>query len=384
MPTKPILTDLEQRFKKVQEKDLKHEQAEEVLLKREEEYRNLFDSIPDPVTIIQENQSVLLNKEFTRVLGYDHHDIEKGLSPSDMVVGDQDKKIMHERVKRRFDGKEVTPEHHIVTMATKDGRHIPFEAKGTLIRYNGRPADLVVFRDVTERKKADELIHALTQRLIKAQENERQKISCELHDSVAQDLSASRIACEMLLEDEVGVSSEGRQKLSELSETLRTTIINVRDMSYDLRPPGLEALGLVQTLYQYCMNFSEKSMLKVDFKSAGVDKLNINFDTGINLYRIVQESLSNIRKHATAEKVIIKLVFSFPNIILRIEDDGKGFNVQERMAEVFKEKRMGLQSIEQRVSLLEGKLDIQSRPMKGTKILIKIPYNPQVPAKGAT
>jgi len=124
------------------------------------------------------------------------------------------------------------------------------------------------------------------------------------------------------------------------------------------------------------MDFAEKNVLKVDFKSAGVDKLRFNFDTEINLYRIVQEGLSNIRNHAEAGNVIIKLVFSFPNIILRIEDDGKGFNMQERMEAAFKEKRMGLQNIEQRVSLLEGEMDIQSRQMKGTKILIKIPYNP--------
>ena len=374
MATKPTYEELEQRLEKVQEEDLKRKQTEEAVQKRELEFRNLFDSIPDPVTIIQENQSVLLNKEFTRLLGYDQNDIEKGLSPSDMIEEDEDKEIMQKRVERRFAGEKIAPEYHIVTLAAKDGQTIAFEAKGTLIRYNGRPADLVVFRDITKHKKADELIHALTQQLIKAQENERQKISRELHDRVAQDLSASRIACEMLLDDDLIPSSEGRQRLSDLSETLRTTIMNVRDLSYDLRPPGLEVLGLVRTLYQYCMDFAEKNTPKVDFKSAGVDKLKFNFDTEINLYRIVQEGLSNIRNHAEAGNVIIKLVFSFPNIILRIEDDGKGFNMQERKEAAFKEKRMGLQSIEQRVSLLDGKMNIQSSPMEGTKILIKIPY----------
>jgi len=376
MATKPTYEELEQRLEKVQEEDLKRKQTEEAVQKRELEFRNLFDSIPDPVTIIQENQSVLLNKEFTRLLGYDQNDIEKGLSPSDIIGEDEDKEIMQKRVERRFAGEKIAPEYHIVTLVGKDDQTIPFEAKGTLIRYNGRPADLVVFRDIAKHKKADELIHALTQQLIKAQENERQKISRELHDRVAQDLSAARIACEMLLDNELGVSSEGHQRLSDLSETLRTTIMNVRDLSYDLRPPGLESLGLVRTLYQYCMDFAEKNVLKVDFKSAGVDKLRFNFDTEINLYRIVQEGLSNIRNHAEAGNVMIKLVFSFPNIILRIEDDGKGFSMQERMEAAFKEKRMGLQNIEQRVSLLEGEMDIQSRQMKGTKISIKIPYNP--------
>ena len=115
MSTKPFFTELEQRLTKVQEKDRRDKRTEEVLLKRDEEYRNLFDSIPDPVTIIQENQSVLLNKEFTRVLGYDHHDIEKGLRPSDMVVGDKDKEITQERIEKRFAGKKEVSIRSIFT-----------------------------------------------------------------------------------------------------------------------------------------------------------------------------------------------------------------------------------------------------------------------------
>jgi len=163
MTTKPTYEELEQRLKKLQEEDFKRKQTEEAVQKREQEYRNLFDSIPDPVTIIQENKSVLLNKEFTRLLGYDHNDVEKGLKPSDMIAKDEDKKIMRKRVERRFAGEKVAPEYHIVTLAAKDGQTIAFEAKGTLIRYKGRPADLVVFRDITKHKKADALIHALTQ-----------------------------------------------------------------------------------------------------------------------------------------------------------------------------------------------------------------------------
>jgi signal transduction histidine kinase len=136
----------------------------------------------------------------------------------------------------------------------------------------------------------------------------------------------------------------------------------------------LDQLGLVQTVYQYCEDFSEKYGLNVDFFSAGMDDLKLDFDTEINIYRLIQEGLNNIKKHADASRVTIRLVASFPNIILRIEDDGKGFDVEGRLLRASKEKRMGIGSMVERASLLNGNLRIQSRLMEGTKILVEIPY----------
>ena len=95
----------------------------------------------------------------------------------------------------------------------------------------------------------------------------------------------------------------------------------------------------------------------------------------INLYRLLQEGLNNVRKHADAGRVIVKLVGVYPNIILRIEDDGKGFDVQAREEALDSEKRMGLRSMRERVNLLQGKMTIQSRPMQSTKVLIHFPFN---------
>jgi signal transduction histidine kinase len=145
-------------------------------------------------------------------------------------------------------------------------------------------------------------------------------------------------------------------------------------MAYDLHPPGLYQFGLVHTAYQYCEEFSEKHQIDIDFVAAGLEDLKIPADTEINLYRLIQEALWNIQKHADATKATVKLVASFPNIILRIEDDGTGFNVRKRLAEASKEKRMGLRSMKERVGLLNGKMKIQSRPKEGAKIFIEVPY----------
>ena len=112
----------------------------------------------------------------------------------------------------------------------------------------------------------------------------------------------------------------------------------------------------------------------MDFQSAGIHKLIFDSNTEIHLYRLVQEGLNNIRKHAHAKRATIKMVGASPNIILRIQDDGKGFDVKARQLKLDKEKRMGLRSMKERVKLLHGRMTIQSRPTKGTKILITYPF----------
>jgi signal transduction histidine kinase len=151
-------------------------------------------------------------------------------------------------------------------------------------------------------------------------------------------------------------------------------ITSVRDLSYDLRPPGLDDMGLVPALAMYCDDFSEKSGVQVDFTAAGIDNFNLNSDIEIHIYRLVQEGLNNIRKHADARRAVVKLVGSFPHIILRIKDDGKGFDVAERARSPASQKRMGLRSMAERVNLLNGQMTVQSRPMQGTKIDIKFPF----------
>lgn len=231
---------------------------------------------------------------------------------------------------------------------------------------------IVCVLDITDRKRAEEHIHALTHELIKAQESERQVISRELHDRVAQDLSYLKIACETLFDNQPPVSTEVKQRVEEISKRLRGTIMAVRDLSYDLRPPGLDQWGLVETISQYCEEFSERSGLLVDFTCGGMDGLRLDFDPEINLYRLVQEGLNNIWKHAEASHSTVSLVVAYPSIILRIMDDGKGFDVEKRLAAVDTEKRMGLRSMDERVRLLGGKMRINSG-MRGTKITIKIP-----------
>ena len=243
----------------------------------------------------------------------------------------------------------------------------------------------VYAHDITDTKQAAVRIHTLTHDLINAQENERERISRDLHDRVAQDLSTSRIICETLFDNHTdNVPDEIIVRVSKLSRMLQKTIQNIRDIAYDLRPPILDQLGLAKAVFRYCEEFSETENIPVEFHSIGVDNLNLGLDTEINLYRIIQEALNNIRKHAGATHVRINMVASFPNLILRITDNGCGFDLKYLKTARVNRKRMGLRSMAERASLLNGKLDIQSKPDAGTRILIEIPFSSKKTASPET
>ena len=229
--------------------------------------------------------------------------------------------------------------------------------------------------NITDQKQAEEHIHFLTQQLMKTQESERQTLSRELHDSVAQELSATKIHCDLLLKDPtLSISSDLKPKISEISTALHNSINTVRNLAYYLRPSFLDDLGIIEALSQYCEDFSENSGLAVDFSAVGMENVKLDFDTEINLYRLIQEGLNNINKHAAARRSTIRLIAAFPNIILRIEDDGCGFDVKDRLAMAQLEKRMGLRSMKERVNLLGGKMKIHSQPSRGTRIFIEVPF----------
>jgi PAS domain S-box-containing protein len=258
----------------------------------------------------------------------------------------------------------------------KDGHEIILEISG--VPFSDNAGNLLGYRginrDITTRMRCEEHIRNLSQQLIKAQESERQRLSRDLHDNLAQDLSTLKISLDTLFDDQPDTPSEKRQRVSEVSKMIQRAIMDIRDLAYDLRPASLDQLGLVETVLHYCQDFSEPNALKVDFFSIGLDNIRLDSDTEITLYRLIQEGLNNIRKHADASHVTVRLSASFPHIILRIEDNGKGFDLEKRSDAAFQEKRMGLRTMAERAALLNGKLKIESRSGQGTKIVVEVPY----------
>jgi PAS domain S-box-containing protein len=347
-------------------------QALVALAESEEKYRQLFESDSDAVMIFdaETQQFEDANPATLDLFGYSKEEF-LSLKVEDISAEKDKTRISVNKVSNTATYNMKVPLRYF---RRKDGSPFPGEISAGKFFAGGRQKIIGAVRDITERVQAEDKIRALSREHIKVQENERNRIARYLHDHVAQDLSTLKIGLETLFNEPVKLSPEKKKKISEISQLLQDSISSVRDLSYDLRPAGMDQLGLVRTVYQLCEDFSEKNKFNVDFSSAGVKDLKLDFDTAINLYRLIQEGLNNINKHAQADNVIIRLVASSPNIILRIEDDGRGFDVNNRLSKALKEKRMGLSNMEERVSLLSGKMDIKSQIARGTRIFIEIPW----------
>jgi len=230
---------------------------------------------------------------------------------------------------------------------------------------------------IIQAKRSEAHLRALSRELIKAQETERLRIATELHDHLAQDLASLKLDLGGLLEAG-GELPSLEDRVQNLTERIAGAIATTRDLAYDLLPPGLEDLGLVRTLARYCGDFAQRSGLAVEFYADGVDGLRLGFETQINLYRLVQEALTNARRHARATRVVVRIIGSHPNVILRMEDDGCGVDLEHRLDEFYEAKKMGLWGMRERARLLGGHISLRSSPGKGMRIHIEVPteYRP--------
>jgi PAS domain S-box-containing protein len=346
-------------------------QVEEALRASEEKYSSLFHKSNDGIFIHDlEGNIIDVNQKVLDQFGYTKSEIVSFKIP-----------YLHppEALEKSEWAFETISREGFVSLEIdfkkKTGEVFPAEISSSLFEIGDKKVIQGIVRDITERKQVEEEIRSLSQMLMNVQERERKMISYELHDRIAQNLSTLKIGCDMLFDGQSKISSELIAKTAYLSKIIREIISTVRDLSYDLQPPVLDQFGLVYTLKKYCEEFSQNTSIKVDFQSMGIAKLNMDADTEIHLYRLVQEGLNNIRKHADSDKAIVRLLGVFPNIILRIEDTGKGFDVKARKLALGDEKRMGIRSMKERVNLLGGQMIIQSRLMQGTRIAIKIPNN---------
>jgi PAS domain S-box-containing protein len=346
--------------------------AMEALQESEEKYRQLFENESDAVLVFDSETKRFedANQATLDLYGYTK---EEFLQLTVLDISNEKEKT-RAAVKRIAAGESGSKRVPLRYFRKKDGSVFPGEVSSGSFKSGDRIKIIGAVRDITERLQAEETIHALTQAQMNAQERERLEISRYLHDQVAQDLSTLKITCQTLFDDMREFPDGLKDQVSEMTKLLQDTIATVRDLSYNLRPPGMEHLGLAHTLFQYCEDFSKKTGLRIDFTSAGMDELKTVELTEINLFRLLQEALNNIHQHARAGRATVRLVASFPHIILRIEDNGIGFDVRRCLQKAAREKRMGLGNMQERIRILEGRLRIESRAGEGSKIVAEVPY----------
>jgi len=220
---------------------------------------------------------------------------------------------------------------------------------------------------------ANDRLQALSHELINSQEEERKRISQELHDELGQALTAINLDLNVI-EREMGPETppDIKTRISETRTVASELDQKIGDLALDLRPSMLDDLGFFPTLNWYVERFAKRAEIDVDVDIIGQRKrLAPVIETA--LYRITQEALTNVAKHARATKVIMRINRQRKKIIMSIEDDGRGF-VSDRLQEpIAPSQRLGLIGMGERISLIGGQLDIHSLPGEGTRIEIEIP-----------
>ena len=222
---------------------------------------------------------------------------------------------------------------------------------------------------VLEAEKKEALRRELLKRVVAAQEAERQRIARELHDETGQSLTAIGLGLR-------GIASTVRVDVDRAAGNLRniealavSALDELRRLIADLRPSHLDDLGLPATLRWYAGEVQTRVGINIDVIISG-GECDMTPEASITMFRIAQEALTNVIKHAESKNVEIQLNFGPEDVTLSVRDDGKGFKVSRRM---LMDRAWGLLGMEERASLLNGSFEIQSAPRKGTEVKVTIP-----------
>jgi signal transduction histidine kinase len=214
--------------------------------------------------------------------------------------------------------------------------------------------------DLSERVARDAL-----RRVVAGQELERQRLARELHDETGQALTSILLGLKGI--EEGKDAEELRRSVLALRELVVSTLHDVRRLAVELRPKALDDFGLVPALERLAETFAEQTNVKVDVEAVlGEGRLGAEVETA--LYRIVQEALTNVIKHANAQTVSVVLTRQGDRIAVVIEDDGRGFDPETARGE-----RLGLLGMEERIALVGGRLSVESRPGQGTTVAVEVP-----------
>lgn len=238
----------------------------------------------------------------------------------------------------------------------------------TAIDYlNGNLEDIIGSIEDMDRKKYYGI------KVIKSQERERKKIAREIHDGPAQSMANIVLKAE-LCEKMIDIDTQrAKGELRELKSVVRGCLTEVRQIIYDLRPMSLDDLGLIPTVEKFTKRFSSETGIDVKLRVFG-DKEDITSVVKLSVYRVIQESLYNVNKHANAKNVCVSIEFINGNLVVSIEDDGVGFNAQKVSDFDNINSGFGILGMKERVELLEGTLKVDSTLQKGTTVKISVPY----------
>jgi PAS domain S-box-containing protein len=239
--------------------------------------------------------------------------------------------------------------------------HAFFDETGKMTRMTGMVAD------ITERKLADAALLDMSRKLVHIQEEERKRIARDLHDDINQRLALLAVQVEQLKEETPDSARENKRRLSDIWKQIFEVSSEVQSISHQLHSKQLEYIGIVAAMRSFCSEFSSRHKVRVDFSHVDVRQV-IPQEISLCLFRILQEALSNAAKYSGEKHFQVKLECQASELRLRISDAGIGFDSYAATR-----AGLGLLSMRERVRLVNGNISINSKPMGGTTIQVRVP-----------
>jgi PAS domain S-box-containing protein len=345
---------------------IQNAQLFETLRESEERYRELFENAKDAIYVHDLDGTLIrINHAAEEMSGYSREEIV-GHNFTEFIAKEHFK-----LVRQNFCAKlaRVGQTSYEVDVIAKDGRRVPVEVSSRAIYENGVLVGVQgMARDITERKLAQDALQMFSRQLIEAQEDERRRISRELHDQIGQILTAVKM--NLYTVQQVCKTSEAGSCVKDNIEAVDEALRLVRDLSVDLRPPMLDDLGLVTALQWYVDRYLRRTGLSgeviIDLRDHN-ERFSRERETAC--FRIAQEALSNIARHAQASQIQVQLAKDGNVLLLIVKDDGVGFDLES----LRKRATLGLVSMQERAHAAGGAIEIDSARSRGTEVRFTLP-----------
>ena len=346
---------------------------EKALRNSERKYRALINEASDAIVLTDTEGNVVdTNKRALELFGYSKNELLQ------KNVAELHPKEVLERTFTAF--KEAVQSGsgslNDTKVVRKDGKTVPVDITGSVIQYGDQRVVQGFFRDITERKlteealrKSEKELRFLSAELLDAQEKERARFARELHDGIGQSLSTMKVRVETLAKiAKSDLRSIQVEDLENLVPMIRQTIEEIRNTSMDLRPSTLDSLGIVPTLDWFSREFQTTYPYMQIEKEIDLQETEVPDSLKIIIYRIVQEAFSNAARHSGAEILQISLAKTDGEIRLAVQDNGRGFNLEDLLLADAATRCFGLTSMKERAELSGGSFAIESGIGKGTTI----------------
>jgi PAS domain S-box-containing protein len=337
----------------------------------EERYRGLFENSTDAIFVCSTTARIVsVNHACEQLTGYTQKELA-ATPVYELFPGKSG-----ERIRQLFSGRpeDISGGNLTeVTLTRKNGSEAYVELRiSPLLRRSTVIGLQIIAQDVTEEKQLRRNMEYYVNQITRAQEDERRRISRELHDDTAQVLATLSRDLDSLAAGEKKLTGEVKKRLARLHEIADAALEGVRRFSQDLRPSILDDLGLVPAL-EWLITDLEKSYGIAAKITTGGRRHRLVPETELAVFRIAQEVLSNIRRHSQASEVEMSLDFSADALTLVISDNGRGFDIPDRTSDLAISGKLGIIGMRERARLVGGTLIVQSEEGTGTTVTLRIP-----------